>query len=578
MGYDPYMGSGYRGQSARDAAERAVKSRSRELLGVPDNAEPAWYGDQVKPGITFDPTPNIPLFDAQPGMHPGVEQYKHPDYLREDQFPLDDVEWSFVPPGAGVPPVEVAAPAAGAGAAGLWAVAGSFAIGLGLGFWVKKDIDRFKRDAKLPFYDALKWQEADWVSTRWGVNEWLDDYWTKERADEAIEEWWAQAFRPGLPNGWNFIMAGQSLDVNWCDAPISEGGQGFTQLCSTAGPYMFHAGYAIAGHPSSHPRQCEAQSCGAGTGTANTDWVATPWEGFAQGLPGTFGNTCAIKQQRTDNALWIAKGGMSVVPGTSAANITNPDNWAQEFVQVGTVVQTDVGYGTPLKWADAVAPEGSQPSEAQQSVPGRLSRGRPGNRAGYTVPFHLGYPFTAIRVAPGTSSPVTVPDQVIDPGSETDPGGVTIVPPGHPPGNPPAQEDKKPWTRVFIKGGMLAINAVTETQDFLEALHEGLPKHLRSKGRNGGDVPPWVILEDLWDHYDQWDAQVGIEAYINNQIEDAIYGRFFGLQSRIQRRAGVTAGLGRGVKGYRPTKLVVPEVHFADGAIEVTFGEWSIGG
>lgn len=545
MGYDPYMGSGYRNAEAEERA-RAVR-------------EQALYPNQYKgpPDLPIEP----PIGFVAPG------------------FPAEAPV--RVPP----PPPAIVGGGAGAAAGaagGAWAVAGGFAIGLGLGFWVKKDIDRFKRTAKLPFYDTLKWEESELApEPLWGVQEWADDFWTKYRASEAIEDWWATALNPNFPNGWNFRFGNSRLDVNWCRLPISEGGQGQEHPCSTAGPYKFHAGYTIAGHPSSHPQQCTPGStCSDTDGIFDVDFVATPWEGFAQGLPGTFGNSCAIKQQRTENARWIARGGMSVVPNPGQANIIDPDNWFQEYVQVGTIVQTDVGYGTPETWLDAAAPDGTQPSLAQQSVPGRLPSGRPGNRAGYTVPFSLGHPFTAIRVAPGTSSPVTVPDQVIDPGSETDPGGVTIVPPGHPPGNPPYQyRSRKPGhgLQKMIRGGMIAINAVTETQDFLEALHAGLPKHLRSKGRNGGDVPPWVILEDIWNNWDDWDAEVGLEAFINNQIEDAIYGRFFGLQSRIQRKAGVTAGLGRGVKGYRPTKLVVPEVHFANGKHEITFGEWSIG-
>ena len=109
-------------------------------------------------------------------------------------------------------------------------------------------------------------------------------------------------------------------------------------------------------------------------------------------------------------------------------------------------------------------------------------------------------------------------------------------------------------------------------------MHEALPKKYRTKGRKGGDVPPWQILRDIWDHWDHFNADLALENFINNEIEDRIYGKFFGAISKTQKRAGITAGLSRGVKPREPWKLTVPEIHFADGQFGVEFGEWQVGG
>lgn len=487
---------------------------------------------------------------ASPGLSEGFVAPGYPVELRPP------------PPPPAAPVVVAPAAAAGAGAGAAWAAVGSVAIGLGLGFWVKRDIDRFKRDAKLPFYDTVQWQPSTYgAPVDFDLEDWLADAWQKYRTDLFIANTYGFTGDETVGfSGW--------AHPHWIRGLCSAG----YQVCDGVGQDRWKNGCLP------NTTQCNPGSCPGGflTSTASTSGSFPP-DGAAVIAAGCA--TIMVGRVRTGNALQVRGFGGYGWNGNPAGS--NNALWTQTMVKTitGTSALVDAEASPQVEyelgWGTAVAPPGTQPSMDEQSAQqARMPRGK--KRAGYTVPFSLAHPFTVIRVAPGTSSPVTVPDQVIDPGSETDPGGVVIVPPGQPPGNPQPDDDKKPWTRVLIKGGMLAINAGTETQDFVEAMHEGLPEHLRSKGRKGGDVPPWVILEDIWDNYDEWDAEVALEAFINNQIEDAIYGRFFGLQSRIQRRAGVTAGLGRGVKGYRPTKLVVPEVHFADGNHEITFGEWSL--
>lgn len=231
------------------------------------------------------------------------------------------------------------------------------------------------------------------------------------------------------------------------------------------------------------------------------------------------------------------------------------------------------GHGSAEKtgdWRDWAAKPGTQPSDvARVDQPDR----------GTVVPFSLSHRFTRLVHVGG--GPVTVPDQVYDPDTDA----VTVHPPGHPPDYPDDSEEheKKPWSQRMTAMGLHFINIVTETQDAMEALHQGLPKRLRSKGRKGGlkrrgDVPPWVIARDIIDHWDEFDGAKALEALINNEIEDRIYGRAFGVIGRTQKRAGISAGLRRGAATWHPVSLEVPEVHFADGGFSVSFGSVTIGG
>lgn len=539
---DAYMGSGYRNRDAVDRA-RAVKEPRQQFLA------------------------------------PG--------------FP---VEAPAAPPPS-LPPA-VSGAAAGAGAAAGVPVAAGLGVlaGLGFGAWVKSDIDRFNREAKLPWYDteySYRGGRDNWALANWDRGQDVDfdleaDLQTQDDIRRQVQKYYLRPFNvpPGFYRG------------DYAHGPVYE-------TCGLFGcqtNWWEFVDTCPSGNQATHWQTREFAPCSPTYWNPTMNWwnvdgtgSCTPTLVGAQANLGTaFSDALFICPSDPQNAAVQVGGYYIVSPGV----IVTKEAWqlrqsvpaGYELPPIGTgsgigvvaaplfLPDTDyvVGYGTPAGWPDWVAPAGSQPSMAQQLLDAK----HPGGKAsgGYVVPASVRHPMTIIRPAPG-SPPVSVPDVIIDPGTETDPGGVVIVPPGHPPGNPTddAAKEKKPWQQKVVHGGFVAINAVTETQDFMEAMYEGLPKRLRRKGRNGGDVPPWLIAQDIWDNFGAWDAQVAIEALVNNQIEDAIYGRFFGFQARVQRKSGVTAGLGRGVKGYRPTKLVVPEVHFAHGEFGVSFGEWSIG-
>lgn len=219
-------------------------------------------------------------------------------------------------------------------------------------------------------------------------------------------------------------------------------------------------------------------------------------------------------------------------------------------------------------WGTAVAPRGTQPSLEQQLREHVMPHGRTDH--GFEVPFVHGFPLVLVYVAPG-SPPVTVPDVVIDPGDGTEPGTVSIAPPGHTvyPSNAEPRE-QKPGNRMRSAGAVF-VNVASETNDFLEAMHKGLPKKLRSKGRWGMVPEPDIILRDIWDHWDEFDSQVAFEAFVNNQIEDHILGKYYFGKLPGSRAWHGNRAAGKGLAGIK-----LPEVHFAHGQASISLGDYEI--
>lgn len=282
------------------------------------------------------------------------------------------------------------------------------------------------------------------------------------------------------------------------------------------------------------------------------------------------------------NDRYVARGTYSKVHSTGAA-------WSQSTVTLAVPLELEAQpYPYPLGWGTAVAPPGTQPSLDEQLAGFPLPRGKAG--VGLSVPFSLRSPFTALRIAPGYGVPVSFPDVVIDPGgpgtdpgSKPDPGGVVVLPPTHPPDfpNDDAEKEQKPWTQRLAHMGFVGINVVTEANDFVQAMYKGLPSQYRSLSASEAAKQPWVVLEDIWDNFEHWNSQKALEGWINNQIEDAIYGRFFGLQSKAQKRLGITAGMARGTRVYRPggspVTLPIPQVNVNDdGTFTMSIEDYSV--
>lgn len=438
--------------------------------------------------------------------------------------------YKFVPPAGDPPPPPVGAGGAGGAAFGPLAVVGLVA-GFGLGWWATEDVREWKRGHYRPSKVYRGYPKYDPL---FSFNQDVD---RSKYYDPYMLHWVND--QGGLIGGWSH----PDWDIwNPCG--------GFGHPCPDEGAYKFKMGNS--------PNYCVPSCVGVNDDGSLFDTPRAAFDAAPSVLPM---GVHRVKTTSAGKIIGVGHASTSKLLGT----------WADSslWTQAGGVVLLDEGV-----YGHATTVDEGEPSLDDLEAPARLSRGRMSE--GYSVPFSLSHPFTVIRVAPGSPS-VGVPDQVIDP----EEGTVTIHPPGQPPGNPndEAQRERKPTPNRIAHLGFVAINVVTETQDFMEALHKGLPKRLRSKPRKGGDVPPWVIAQDIWDHWDDWDAEVALEAFVNNQIEDAIYGRFFAQQAAAQRRLGVTAGLARGTRVYRPggepITLPVPEVHFANGEHSVSLGNWT---
>lgn len=485
------------------------------------------------------------------------------------------------PPPAGVA-VGAGAAAGAAGAAVPLALVGTVIAGVALGLSVKKDIDKFKAKSKSPWYDTdYVYTPGEHLKQAWVPSKFDEvlpyDYWAdyfyQEHIDELIDDWWNDVFRSEMlnstytpvwletgPSGWY----SRYYQYRRCPSKVPTGLFGTTHALNT---------HTVPPAAANGLQACPGSILSGVVNARATPELAMitstypPGQQFIYRLRSGVNPGIAESWSQVQSAYWPTP---FFMPSDSS------QIWRQGVVYGDRVLVGFVGdVSRPARstWANGVAPQGTQPSLDEQLADTKLPHGR--SRYGYVVPFSLGHPFTIIRPRPG-SPPVTVPDQVIDPGSETEPGSVTIVPPGMPPGaeSDSGRYSQKPRAQRLAHLGFVAINVATETQDFVEAMHKGLPKHLRSKGVRGSQVPPWVILQDIWDHWDEFDSQVALEAFINNQIEDAIYGRFFGAVSRTQKRLGVTQGLSRATRIRSPwnISIVVPEVHFAHGQHSI---EWA---
>lgn len=531
---DAYLSSGYKSERARQQAA-GFQSGPRESFMAPPGTPPIF----VPPGGS-----------PPPGLVP-VPPWRPPPIPKPTPFALGATSAIFA--------------------------------GLGLGYEVSRDaIWPFKEKAWRPFYDTegpyypSKIRFGPYTDETWqrAIPEFdpYEDYWIRWRHDRLIKE--AEPFWIGRDHA---VPAGfWSPDMRHGIVRTRNGIR-----------HWFRYVHTCPGNPAANLFDEDGPSTCTTPGWGNNNGWASNGTGFCGTLGGTSGwqdrsapsFTCPANE--TSFALLV--GGYTRV---GAGTVKLKEAWLHEAAPVGQVdLPANLDYGTELKPAavpledyqlgHATTVEEGEPSLEEQLAAEVLPRGK--TRRGFVVPFSLSAPFTRIIVSPG-SPPVTVPDQEIDPGSETDPGGVTILPPSQPPGNPTDDEarEQKPWPQRLAHMGFVAIDVVTEGMDFIEAMHQGLPKRYRSKGRKGGKVPPWVILEDIWDHWDHWDSDVALDAFVNNQIEDAIYGMYFRQTARVQRNLG---GIGR-VRGARQSHIItlpVPEVHFANGQFNLSVGDWEVG-
>ena len=472
------------------------------------------------------------------------------------------------PPPPPIVPVMGGGAAAGAGAVlgtvGLVAVGAAALYGA---YDITKTIRAFKKNAKLPFYDAdgiyaggigLKtnpyWsgsgevgfdQEAD-LEYQQFVQNLLDEY-MASHANDGRPLW---VYRPGTR--WRIYRIGSDAF-----SPHNNGRfttfVGYDDALTTDG--YTHAGWVP-----------EWNYVGMGLGQRIVFEAGDPVDCIhgtgrcALPDPNGVGFTQLYTEWYVDETTIVSD------PSFDTYERTVGDVWqVQTNVAQAVPLTDDVGLGVPLhqpsRWADAAAAPLSQPSLDEQVAGKKLPKGK--SRHGYYGAIPLNYPFTVVGVAPG-SPPFTVPDVVIDPDV-----GPILTPPAAPPeaASPAEKYERKPRSRF---NGQVFMSVATEWQDFLEAMHKGLPKKHRTKGRWGVIPDGDIVLRDIIDHWDEWDADLALEHFVNNQIEDMLLGKvYFGNMSKFnkQKRFGVR-GTGAGA-GLVP----IPEVHFANGEHSVSVGD-----
>lgn len=157
------------------------------------------------------------------------------------------------------------------------------------------------------------------------------------------------------------------------------------------------------------------------------------------------------------------------------------------------------------------------------------------------LPTRVPSPTTDPRPSPaGKPRPIAPPMIIGGPGTlpktNPKPDGHNSTPPG------PGEKERK--TIANPKSGGLvswAVGTVTESIDFIEALHDALPDDVKrhyykdSKGKWRRAKPSAsTMLKDLYKNFDKLDLNEALKNVIINQLQDAIIGK---LGARAQKEA-----------------------------------------
>lgn len=201
---------------------------------------------------------------------------------------------------------------------------------------------------------------------------------------------------------------------------------------------------------------------------------------------------------------------------------------------------------------------GEQP--AKQPKPDGRPRPRPRNRPEPAVRFPL-LPFPFVVLPPGFNP--SVPDIVITtkPGNKNPPGN-TPKPPVRTNGRssggrnrPPRKREKERKTnvRTVAGAGWGLINVVTEGVDFLNVLYDALPDDspCKAKAKKASKInvaTPYAKAKAVYDCFDQIDVGNALEGYVNNQVEDFVFGMMGQQVSKATGNFGLSTGLNRALK------------------------------
>lgn len=228
------------------------------------------------------------------------------------------------------------------------------------------------------------------------------------------------------------------------------------------------------------------------------------------------------------------------------------------------------GTPRPKPWGEALPGVGEQPSGAPEAD------APPQSRPTWEIPV-LPFPVVIFPGVPG------MPPEILPPPA---PNVQEVVVPAPSPGagdrprvssrpatrhetknRPPRnrEKEKKIHVRTVAGGAWAVLNLITEGLDFLDVLWGALPKQHKTKGR----PTPYDKARDIYDNWEAIDVAKAVENYINNQIEDYVYGMIGQQVAKAQGIIGSPTGLSRALSKNQQQfaeqmelELELPEVHY----------------
>ena len=193
-----------------------------------------------------------------------------------------------------------------------------------------------------------------------------------------------------------------------------------------------------------------------------------------------------------------------------------------------------------------------KPGQMPGVQPGPKPGAFPGTKPGIMplpIPKPGGLPIVVGPVIGPGAQPWVPPKIVVSPKP-----GVSSKPPTiyKPPPSGPSQPPKKGWKEKklnvkSIGGAATAIwvagNAFTEGVDLMESIYDAIPDYPGKK-----DNPtPYDMAEAIYDNFDEIDWPSAIENWINNQIEDAVFGGIGKAGNKANQVSGAATGGGHAV-------------------------------
>lgn len=178
------------------------------------------------------------------------------------------------------------------------------------------------------------------------------------------------------------------------------------------------------------------------------------------------------------------------------------------------------------------------------------------------------------ETVPGTGTPV-VPQPGTSPGTGPDtvpePAPLPQILDFHPDGTvvgtlgkTPKRKNKKPKKRerqgkneqvphvgTVAPNAWYMVNMLTEGLDFVDALYRSLPKECRRKFK----PTPYDKAKAIYDCWDHLDLNKAVQNFLNNEIEDFIYGQVGQATKKAQQEigsgTGLASALGKAQKGAK---------------------------